>query len=75
MIYQYVLVERRSDGEVIDFVCDHFPQKEYPVRDYKELYRETVTDLTQLTQYWIDGHNADTRRELNAFRRRGKDIL
>ena len=72
--YQYVVMEHRRDGTISDFVCDRFPEKQYPVYVYKELYREVATDLTQLTQFWIDGHRPEVKRKLVEFLRKGMFI-
>ncbi len=73
-IYTFVILEDRDTGEVQDFVCDHFPESQYPVRRFKELYREVVTDMTKLTQFWIDGHNEDVHKVLTTAQRRGKRV-
>ncbi len=72
--YQFCVMEDRRDGTITDFVCDRFPEKQFPVYHFKELYREVVQDLTQLTQFWIDGHDEPTKRRLEQFRRAGNAI-
>ncbi len=71
--YQYCVMEKRDDGTIHDFVCERFPQKQYPVYEYKELYREVATDLTQLTQFWINGHRDDVKRKLTEYLRKGNN--
>ncbi len=73
--YQYVVMENREDGTIHDFVCDRFPTKQFPMCEFRELYKEVVQDMTQLCQFWIDGHRDDIKRKLNEYRRKGKNNL
>ncbi len=72
--YQYVVLEEKASGEIHDFVCDRYPQAQFPVHQYRELYKECVTDLGKMRDFWINGHDEEVAENLRKFVRSGMTL-
>ncbi len=66
-----IVRERQGQHKKFEYRQVTYPQKRFPRRKYEDLYRETITSLKDLLQYWIDLHNDDVREKLMAQKEKG----
>ncbi len=67
------IMENLSTNEIREFETeDEFPAKDYPVAEWRELYRETRANLDELGRFWASTHKDSRCDELRREIANGK---
>ena len=73
---QYGIVQEKEGMQrKFEFRGEKYPQKRFPRRKFRDLYRETITSLKGVLAFWIDLHNPDVREKLIRQKDKGSAIM
>ena len=64
-VRQLCMVKERTElKREFHFTCKHFPNDKFPRKHFRQLFRESRTNLSELFDFWLALHEIETRQEM-----------